>query len=120
MPVEKSPFDVLSDFRVSRDHLVEEHHLSPVWTPREEAFEDFLERATEIHRQEHEGAAVMALPMHTHRPNFVGNGCPVCDGWGWVVGHGVKRPMRLPCPECAGLDITPASADDERRDTATG
>lgn len=41
------------------------------------------------------------------------NGCPVCAGLGRVLAFGVTHePIGVPCPECAGLAITPASADD--------
>lgn len=41
------------------------------------------------------------------------NGCPVCGGWGRVLAFGACRdPIPVTCPECAGLQITPASADD--------
>ena len=41
------------------------------------------------------------------------NGCPVCGGVGRVLAFGVCRdPIPVTCPECAGLQITPASADD--------
>jgi hypothetical protein len=45
------------------------------------------------------------------------NGCPVCAGIGRVIASGVCRdPIAVPCPECAGLSITPASADEEMRE----
>ena len=41
------------------------------------------------------------------------NGCPICAGLGRVLAYGVCHdPVPVPCPECAGLAITPASADD--------
>ena len=41
------------------------------------------------------------------------NGCPVCGGVGRVLAFGACRdPIPVTCPECAGLQITPASADD--------
>jgi len=41
------------------------------------------------------------------------NGCPVCIGLGRLVAlGGSMQPVSLPCPECAGMAITPASADD--------
>ena len=41
------------------------------------------------------------------------NGCPICAGVGRVLAFGACRdPIPVPCPECAGLSITPASADD--------
>lgn len=41
------------------------------------------------------------------------NGCPVCGGLGRVLAFGACRdPIPVTCPECAGLAITPASADD--------
>lgn len=41
------------------------------------------------------------------------NGCPVCAGLGRVLAFGACRdPIPVTCPECAGLQITPASADD--------
>ena len=41
------------------------------------------------------------------------NGCPVCGGIGRVLAFGACRdPIPVTCPECAGLAITPASADD--------
>lgn len=41
------------------------------------------------------------------------NGCPVCGGIGRVLAFGACRdPIPVACPECAGLAITPASADD--------
>lgn len=44
------------------------------------------------------------------------NGCPVCAGLGRVLAFGACRyPISLPCPECAGLSITPASADEQLR-----
>lgn len=44
------------------------------------------------------------------------NGCPVCAGLGRVLAFGACRdPMTVTCPECAGLAITPASADDTLR-----
>jgi hypothetical protein len=42
------------------------------------------------------------------------NGCPLCAGVGRVLAFGVAPdPVPLRCPECAGLAITPASADDD-------
>lgn len=44
------------------------------------------------------------------------NGCPVCTGLGRVLAFGVcSEPTPVLCPECAGLAITPASADDPQR-----
>lgn len=44
------------------------------------------------------------------------NGCPVCGGLGRVLAFGVCRePTPVTCPECAGLAVTPASADDQPR-----
>jgi hypothetical protein len=44
------------------------------------------------------------------------NGCPVCGGIGRILAFGACRdPIPVPCPECAGLHITPASADDHLR-----
>ena len=44
------------------------------------------------------------------------NRCPVCAGLGRVLAFGVcDDPIAVPCPECAGLAITPASADDHMR-----
>lgn len=41
------------------------------------------------------------------------NGCPVCLGLGRLVALGAStRPFVVLCPECAGLAITPASAED--------
>ena len=46
------------------------------------------------------------------------NNCPICAGLGRVLALGACRdPIPVPCPECAGLSITPASADDVRRYT---
>lgn len=43
------------------------------------------------------------------------NKCPICAGLGRVLALGACRdPIPVPCPECAGLSITPASADDVR------
>jgi hypothetical protein len=42
------------------------------------------------------------------------NGCPVCGGVGRVLAFGACRePIPVTCPECAGLAMTPASAEDE-------
>lgn len=42
------------------------------------------------------------------------NGCPVCGGWGRVLAFGLGyEPAAVPCPECAGLAITPGSADED-------
>jgi len=44
------------------------------------------------------------------------NGCPVCGGIGRVLAFGTCRdPNPVTCPECAGLQITPASAEDHVR-----
>ncbi|HYZ90928.1 MAG TPA: hypothetical protein VFA34_00875 [Actinomycetota bacterium] len=44
------------------------------------------------------------------------NGCPVCGGLGRVLAIGASRdPITVTCPECAGLAITPASAEDHMR-----
>ena len=44
------------------------------------------------------------------------NGCPVCGGVGRILAFGACRdPIPVPCPECAGLSITPASAEDYLR-----
>jgi hypothetical protein len=44
------------------------------------------------------------------------NRCPVCAGLGRVLAFGVcLDPIAVGCPECAGLAITPASADDHMR-----
>lgn len=41
------------------------------------------------------------------------NGCPLCCGVGRVLAFGVvAEPTPIRCPECAGLEIVPASADD--------
>lgn len=43
------------------------------------------------------------------------NRCPICAGIGRVLAFGACRdPIAVACPECAGLSITPASADDMR------
>lgn len=43
----------------------------------------------------------------------VSNRCPVCGGYGRLVAFGATdEPIPVPCPECAGLAVTPASADD--------
>lgn len=42
------------------------------------------------------------------------NGCPVCLGLGQVlILAATIEPSSVPCPECAGLLITPASAEDD-------
>ena len=42
------------------------------------------------------------------------NGCPVCLGLGRIVAYGAAmQPLSVPCPECAGLATTPASAEDD-------
>lgn len=40
--------------------------------------------------------------------------CPVCGGNGKVLAFGMNsgEPVVMTCPECAGLAILPASADD--------
>jgi len=44
------------------------------------------------------------------------NRCPICAGLGRVLAFGAcAEPLSVPCPECAGLSITPASADDDLR-----
>ena len=44
------------------------------------------------------------------------NRCPICAGFGSVLAFGAcVEPLALPCPECAGLSITPASAEDHLR-----
>ena len=44
------------------------------------------------------------------------NGCPICGGIGRILAFGACRdPIPVTCPECAGLQITPASADDHLR-----
>ena len=44
------------------------------------------------------------------------NRCPVCAGVGAVLAFGaLSEPLTVPCPECAGLSITPASAEDDLR-----
>jgi hypothetical protein len=44
------------------------------------------------------------------------NGCPICIGVGHVLAFGASpQPLEVPCPECAGLAITPASAEDDLR-----
>lgn len=41
------------------------------------------------------------------------NNCPLCRGLGRVIAFGVcAEPTAVLCPECAGLQITPASADE--------
>jgi hypothetical protein len=46
----------------------------------------------------------------------VRNGCPICAGIGHVLAFGAcSEPLSVPCPECAGLSITPASAEDDMR-----
>jgi hypothetical protein len=48
------------------------------------------------------------------------NRCPVCCGLGRVLVFGVNgEPAIMRCPECAGLAITPASADDAPRPERT-
>lgn len=43
------------------------------------------------------------------------NGCPVCLGLGRVLALGASgRSFPVLCPECAGLAVTPASAEDHR------
>ncbi len=40
--------------------------------------------------------------------------CPLCWGLGKILAFGVAlHPVALACPECAGLDVLPASAEDE-------
>ncbi len=39
------------------------------------------------------------------------NGCPVCYGVGRLLVFAGFGPLTVVCPECAGLEITPASAD---------
>lgn len=39
------------------------------------------------------------------------NGCPVCYGIGRLLVFAGFGPLTVVCPECAGLEITPASAD---------
>jgi hypothetical protein len=52
----------------------------------------------------------------TERGPEVTNGCPICSGIGRILAFGVCRdPIAVQCPECAGLAIKPASADDEMR-----
>ncbi len=49
------------------------------------------------------------------------NGCPVCVGMGRVLAFGASHePIPVSCPECAGLAITPASADDDLRGYTVG
>jgi hypothetical protein len=44
------------------------------------------------------------------------NGCPVCAGVGRVLAFGAcSEPVPVACPECAGLAVTPASAEDDMR-----
>jgi len=44
----------------------------------------------------------------------VSNGCPVCLGLGYVlIVAATVEPAAVACPECAGLLITPASAEDD-------
>jgi hypothetical protein len=44
------------------------------------------------------------------------NGCPVCAGLGRVLAFGAcSDPVPVACPECAGLAVTPASAEDDLR-----
>lgn len=44
------------------------------------------------------------------------NRCPICAGLGRVLAFGAcTEPLSVPCPECAGLAITPASAEDHLR-----
>jgi hypothetical protein len=47
------------------------------------------------------------------------NRCPICAGIGRVLAFGAcADPIPVPCPECAGLSVTPASAEDVRAYTA--
>lgn len=47
------------------------------------------------------------------------NGCFVCGGLGRVLAFGAAHdPIVVPCPECAGMSIKPASVDDVRAYTA--
>jgi hypothetical protein len=49
----------------------------------------------------------------------VSNGCFVCGGLGRVLAFGACHdPIPVPCPECAGLSVKPASVDDVRAYTA--
>ncbi len=42
--------------------------------------------------------------------------CPICAGLGRVLAFGAcVEPIPVICPECAGLPITPASAEDYMR-----
>ncbi len=44
------------------------------------------------------------------------NRCPICAGIGHVLAFGAcAEPLAVACPECAGLAITPASAEDHLR-----
>ena len=41
------------------------------------------------------------------------NRCPMCCGLGRILAFGVgMQPVVMGCPECGGLDLTPASADE--------
>jgi excinuclease UvrABC ATPase subunit len=42
--------------------------------------------------------------------------CPICAGLGRILAFGAcVDPIAVICPECAGLAITPASAEDHLR-----
>lgn len=44
----------------------------------------------------------------------MGNGCPVCGGIGKLLATAFNGvPISMPCVECAGLMIPPASVDDD-------
>jgi hypothetical protein len=77
----------------------------------DENLEAFNARVDEVHIEAHCEPSEDRLD-HVH-VRIWGNACPFCAGYGWVLVVGLGRhPEQVTCPECAGLNIPPASIDD--------
>lgn len=98
-------------FDVCRRHLRDEHGRVPAWYPDTETFDAYLARLEEFHIDVHLEPGVVADHSHGF---LMTNRCPICDGQGDVTAfsNDGSKMLRITCPECAGLAIAPASADD--------
>lgn len=98
------PFSLVDNVRATHTHLTSDHDAESIeWRPADRTFDEFLADLEERHIEAHEEGE----PNHCHwRPR--GNGCEECGGIGTLIAFGRRQPYALPCPECAGLAITPA------------
>lgn len=110
-----SEAELSADFKALRDHLREQHGRYYRWNPGLESFGRLWARMAEEHIEQHTETSRHFGDEHEHLAVRVGgNACPVCGGAGRVIAFGFNvEPQVFGCPECAGLAVTPASADED-------